>query len=261
MLLWPRGAAADPTRRPPGSHRPVIGPEDDPRYRQKERERRRRERAADYTEIRRGHYAGYRVKRLKDGTLEFRATGFYAYIRPDGSLRFSDRRVSWDGRNLGIRFDITDAVMRRLGDDPYRYRKLKFERETRRLRASLRADWKHRVEVSYFRQLPGRLLGLWRRTDLSPAQRRKILFQLWEECLEPDATRPGRKAQRARGMILAFIRKHLPRGSAHAYTVAELAIYLKRRQGRPAFDPYGRLARVVPLRQAPPPAPPRRKSR
>jgi hypothetical protein len=70
------------------------------------------------------------------------------------------------------------------------------------------------------------------------AERRQLLFELWDEC---DNTNSGREA---RASILAFIRRRLPLGGADAYSPDELERLNGRRTTAEPFDPYG----VVPSR-------------
>lgn len=146
-------------------------------------------------------------------------------------------------------FDITDAAMRRKKKDPYVSAKLRFMRETAAWRRTLRRAAKRRARRAYFARLPSRLQTLWKRTDISTLRKRALLFELWEECLEPGRTTVSLLAQQARWMILRFIQKHLPSSSPHAFTKRELSWMSKRRRGLIRFDPYGRIKRPLLLRR------------
>src|SRR5205085_12557396 len=91
-------------------------------------------------------------------------------------------------------------------------------------------------------RLPGELEALWRRPDLTAAERRATLFQLWDDLLEgPGASGEEEEAQaarRARTELLRFIRRALPASSPEAFTSAELARLNARRRSRESFDPY-----------------------
>ncbi len=190
----------------------------------------------------------YPMEVLSDGTRRYRAPGFYADVAPDGSVRFRPRRASFKARQTALSFDVTDATERSRGRDPYVAAKLRFLRDTRVLRARLRRQARQRWRRGYFEQLPARLKRLWGRQDLSPERKRRLLFALWRECLEPGDSPLQRQAQWARWRILSFIQRHLPKGSPHGYPAAELAALNRERpRGHPRFAPYQKLRRPPPL--------------
>jgi hypothetical protein len=195
----------------------------------------------------------YRVVHHKDGTVRFLADGYTVVVQPDGGVGFLARSVRWDAPAFAMVFDVTDAVMRRRRQDPYAAEKLAFLGETRPWRLGLRQAWRERVERDFFAALPGRLRSTWARTDLPPAARRARIFELWDECLEASADRSSQLAQQARGVILQFVRTHLPAGSPAAFTLGELSRYRQRRGPLVPFDPYGPPSALVPTPEPPPP--------
>jgi hypothetical protein len=213
-----RGKGADPERRP-----------EHPREAGQRRLRKRAERR-------------YPVEILPDGTRRYRVPGFYADVAPDGAVRFHPRRASWRASQTSLSFDVGDATQRARGKDPYAAAKLRFLRATRTMRARMRRRAHRRWRQGYFARLPARLRRLWARRDLGSKKKRRLLFALWDECLEPGHSPLRRRAQQARRRILRFIQKHLPRGSPQGYTASELkALNRERPEGRPAFRPYRRL--------------------
>ena len=80
---------------------------------------------------------------------------------------------------------------------------------------------------------------LWAR-EHDPAARKQALFELWSDCADDDA------GQRARAMVIGWIRANLPEGSAGAYTPDDL--------DRLGFQPYDkpRTMREAPNASAPP---------
>lgn len=82
----------------------------------------------------------------------------------------------------------------------------------------------------------------WSDDSINVTARRRLLFELWDECEEPrngDDERPeARVGQRAREHILLFIRRELPRGCSEAYSGAELRAYNAMRASRQPFFPY-----------------------
>ena len=79
--------------------------------------------------------------------------------------------------------------------------------------------------------LPPLLEKIWSGTQYPPAERRRLLHELWREYAEMPGTAPSCAT------ILGFIRRRLPAGSPNAYTADELA-HLRPDAG-PRFDPYG----------------------
>lgn len=183
-----------------------------------------------------------------DGGYKLNRETFTARVDRDGTVHFNDKpnvqldNVGVQGGGLfgiGGKFDVTDAVMRANGEDPYRYEKAKFLEETRELRMALaEADRRDRLRDA-IHDLPKLLDRIWAHTTWPAVERRRALFDLWDECAEAaddDATLKA--AQAVRATIVAFIRKKLPRGSADAYDDAELARLNAARQSRQTFEPY-----------------------
>lgn len=217
--------------------------------------------------------SGPEVTRLKDGRLRYRHPSFTATVRRDGTVRFSDKLLGWnwpkekgppsphpgyvvevmpDGsvpfnpRFLsnhsgqgGGSFDLYTLIQKARGKTVNAGDKLRFLDRTRSFRLAMRRRWKLKVQKGYLTRLSPRLAALWRLETLTFAQKRRLMFLLWDECLEQDGTRTGRLAAEAREIILTFIRRYLPRGSPLAYTRAELARLNRQRESRHPFDPYG----------------------
>jgi hypothetical protein len=89
-------------------------------------------------------------------------------------------------------------------------------------------------------RLPRHLAAVWRDRRWSAAERRRILFALWDEAAEPDDRELAAAGHNARRAIERFVRRELPPGSADAFTVEELALLNARRGGGEQFRPYGR---------------------
>lgn len=101
--------------------------------------------------------------------------------------------------------------------------------------------------------LDGELAALWTDTRMSAAERRRLLFQRWDESAEtdaapkvarveqanaaPDAIR-AQAGERAREAIEAFVRTRLPAGGGDAYGTEELERLNGSRKSRRRFDPY-----------------------
>ncbi len=147
-----------------------------------------------------------------------------------------------DGGGTGMvtaaTFDLTDWAERAAGNDPYYNRKKKFLDRTREERAGMARVEKTRVIDESLDQLSTRLVRIWRSRKWSPAKRRQVLFQLWDECAETGSAQLVAAGDRAREQIIAFIRLKLPKGSEHGYTAAELAALNGKRDSKRRFAPY-----------------------
>jgi hypothetical protein len=142
-------------------------------------------------------------------------------------------------------FDVTDFLTRSMGDDPYMMRKLGFLDRTRDERAGMAVTAKAEDLEESIAGLGRYLVRIWKHGDWSVAERRAILFELWDECAEPaaeaegaDGDPAGRAGEEARRIIEKFIRLRLPAGGKGAYGDDELAELNRRRQSRQRFAPY-----------------------
>jgi hypothetical protein len=132
--------------------------------------------------------------------------------------------------------EFSDALIRRFSGDPYASRKLKLLDDTRDERAEMGA--RHRAEdLARSAELARRNLeALWR-TTADPAVRRDALFAMWDECAEGDDP-DGEAGQRARLMVIGWIRAKLPPGSPGAFAADEIAARSARRRSHQPFAPY-----------------------
>jgi len=216
---------------------------------------------------------------------------FTAAVNPDGSVRFGNRwgrdqhgeRMRGSGRALrqigpsgigavgGIGITgPTEWLLALQGQERDAAAKTAFLNQTRELRIQLAVEFTLRLLDTRLGELNQELLGLTADASRDLATRRALLFQRWDECderldqgLPADPELPGEAvsmidearlaaADRARRTIEAFIRRQLPRGSARAFTAAELADFNRRRVSVETFDPYT----PRPARPAAPPASP-----
>jgi hypothetical protein len=89
--------------------------------------------------------------------------------------------------------------------------------------------------------LPLYLFSIWTAPRWSQTLKRRVLFELWDECAEDE--RDGNSlvvsgATEARGTIVEFIRLNLPEGSRDGFSREELAALNARRGSRRPFAPY-----------------------
>lgn len=134
-------------------------------------------------------------------------------------------------------FDVTDAFMRRHGQDPYASKKLAFLDSTREERVQI--GMKHRSEQLAMTSETVRknLAMLWANVA-DPAARREALFEMWDESEETGSAELVAAGVQARKLVIAWITAKLPAGSPDAYTAAELAAFNARRTSKAAFAPY-----------------------
>ncbi len=180
------------------------------------------------------------LRRRPDGSYVFTGSAFSARILPDGTVQFSDRNNVRFGEFGGpvnsvgatVRFDVTDALERRAGNDPYQAERRWFLEETESLRERLGTEHRSRTSAVEERGLRGRLERIWADATKPAAGRRASLFRLWDDLAEDETGMPMRRA------VLTFIRTRLPAGSPDAYPAGELAALNERRQSGEAFAPY-----------------------
>jgi hypothetical protein len=133
-------------------------------------------------------------------------------------------------------FDLTSWAMRQAGMDPYYARKQRLLEDTFDERAAQRATHKAEQYAQTEQIMRGNLQRLWRQVA-DPAERRRALFELWDECEEGEG--PAAEAgDRARRQVVGWIRAKLPAGSTEAYSAEELAALNAGRKSTRKFDPY-----------------------
>jgi hypothetical protein len=131
---------------------------------------------------------------------------------------------------LGGSFDISDEILRSLGDDPYAAEKARFLAATSAWRLERARTYRVHSARAALADLDGQLARLWADSSFVASERRRLLFDLW---LEMDASPEGK---RGAALIEAFIRRTLPAGSPDAYTGRELETLNKMAAPR-AFAP------------------------
>jgi hypothetical protein len=135
---------------------------------------------------------------------------------------------------LGGLMDLTDAYMRMMKQDPYRYAKARFLAATFELRTKMSIDRTAALLRESLDTMQGRLQAIWNDVARAAVERRQILWRLWEEAGDGDS------GLEARAIIERFVRDRLPRGSADGFTDTELDRFGSASNG--AFAPYGAAA-------------------
>jgi hypothetical protein len=135
-----------------------------------------------------------------------------------------------EGAGAGGSFDLTDEIMRGLGQDPYRVEKARFLAATFELRMQLAVEAQKSAVAAALDQRPAIIEALWLDDRYTARERRRILFELWRESDQ------GADGARARALIEAFVRKRLACGSPDAYSDGELQGF---HASAADFAPYG----------------------
>ena len=169
--------------------------------------------------------------------------GFVAHVEIDGRVRFSDGRRSGgllidpiSGPQVRRGFDLTDLLFDT--GDPHAAAKLRLLDESRAHRARMKANYEVEMMDRALGDLAHYLQAVWTHDRWSPALRRRVLFELWDEAAESGSDFMVDGGVRARAIISHFIASRLPPGSKDAYTTAELAALNRRRSSHLAFSPY-----------------------
>jgi hypothetical protein len=135
------------------------------------------------------------------------------------------------------KLDLTSMLMRAVGvGDAYASRKRKLLDDTRAERAELGAQH-HAEDLARAGERMQRNLELLWRTIRDPAERRDALFALWDECAEADGP-IGEAGQRARLLVIGWIRAKLPSGSPGAFTPEDIARRAAQQHSSQPFAPY-----------------------
>jgi hypothetical protein len=167
----------------------------------------------------------------------------------DGSNHFSDpdgiakKRSPFSAFGEGLRvgasghLDVTDLAMKLAGQEPYSSSKRAIAEETREQRFCMAKRFQDQQKRQELFTLSTRVRRLVARVDLSAAERRKLVFAIWDECSEESDSTADYNAM-ARATILSIVREAFPAGSDRAYQPAELLALNERRSSHQRFAPY-----------------------
>ena len=151
---------------------------------------------------------------------------FTAKVAPDGSAQLEDKRTQ---------LDTQDSIMLRMGIDPYGRNKLALLDRTRDQRVAL-GERHRRVQMAHAAEVALRNVErLWATTP-GLAERKRGLFELWDDCAETGSDEIIAAGADARRIVIGAIRGRL-RGP-DAYTAAELAALNATRRSQAVFAPY-----------------------
>lgn len=172
-----------------------------------------------------------------DGGYEIKEGQFSARIAPDGSLTFTDKTAMQKWGGLSYQIDVTDEIMRAVGNDPYGYQKNQIRVQTQALREKMASDACRARYRDSLTDLRGQLGQIWADTSKPVRARRHLLFQLWDECAEEGDPELLQFAAMARETIYAFVRRELPDGSELGFREEELSQLNRDRHSKARFEP------------------------
>jgi len=164
------------------------------------------------------------MRQRADGGYDWTGTHVAARIRKDGRVSFSKA----SGEDDAVVHAEMDASEERRW----------FEEHVGGLLVTLARAHEREVIEEALAELPRHLSAILDDRRMSPAQRRHILFLLWDEMAEPDDAERGWAGARARRLIDAFVQRRLPPGAPGAFSAAELAGFNRTRRNGILFDPY-----------------------
>ncbi|MBL4683894.1 MAG: hypothetical protein JKY37_04840 [Nannocystaceae bacterium] len=195
-------------------------------------------------------------KRQSDGRLVFRdpepTAQWTAELLADGRIRFTDHYRTRRIPTLNDLSHVGDLIRKKQGMKLWIKRKQRLLAATRDMRLGMAVAFAEKNIDGQLSQLYRDLLEIWR-GDEPPWTRRALIFATWDDCEEGLAVDLGEftdseaskidtirhdAGQRARTKIVAFIRRHIPKGSTDAFTAAELASFNRGRQSKARFTPY-----------------------
>jgi hypothetical protein len=190
---------------------------------------------------------------------------FVATLQDDGGVAFRNQLVEVSvGSTPGLSGNGEEFVTLKVEYDPVGVARLArgLDPSPRVKAALLAATFEMRLEVAtkYHKQrlldqlsaIADELDAIWNRSGASVAERKRLLFERWDECDEENGELPGFQtadasaldesrrayAKAARQKIIRFIRSVAPKDGADAYTEAELAQMNQRRVSTQVFAPY-----------------------
>ena len=141
--------------------------------------------------------------------------GVTARVGEDGSIHFgapkdvvmndSPFQAVGEGAGVGIggRLDVTDQIMKLAGQEPYSSAKRAIADETREERLCMARRYQGERKKQELFDLASKIRRVAARVELAAAERRALVFDIWDECTEETetgtdygATRPASESSR-----------------------------------------------------------------
>lgn len=167
----------------------------------------------------------------KDGTYTSNKTTFTAKVNRDGTVDIEDK-PNWQQKSLfRAEFDVTDAFMRRHGNDPYASEKRKYLDRTRDQRVEIGKRYRAEQLASSARLMANNLARLWAATS-DPQKRKDELFALWDECAETGDAELVAGGVEARRLLVNWVH-----AKGVQFSPAELTAFNARKHSKSTFAP------------------------
>lgn len=190
---------------------------------------------------------------------------FIATLQDDGGVAFRNQLVevsvgatpglSGNGENfvtLKVEYDPVGVARLSRGLDPSPRAKALLLAATFEMRLEIATKYHKQRLLDQLNGLQDELDAIWNRKGVSVAERKRLLFERWDECEEAGGEFPGFQtadasvldesrrayAKAARQKVIRFIRSAAPQDAVDGYTEAELAELNQRRVSTQAFAPY-----------------------
>jgi hypothetical protein len=141
-----------------------------------------------------------KLRRHRDGTHHYQGHAFKAVVEPDGSVTFDDGHA----QGLTVRFDITELIMRRHGEDPYRVEKNWFLEGTSEFRQELFERWQEKQTLVAVRKLRIRLLRISEDDTLPDREKAALIIGIFRD------TADNESGESARTAIAEFVAERMP---------------------------------------------------
>ena len=157
----------------------------------------------------------------------------------DGTVNSIKDKKNWQWQSpFHAEFDVTDAVMRSHGQDPYASYKKKVLDDTREQRYEMGKQYRTQQLAMSGRFMEKNVAWLVSRAP-NKAELKEGLFELWDDCAESGSEELVAGGAAARAQLLGYIKRTFPEGSPDAFTAEELTRFNKQRKSRAEFAPYG----------------------
>ena len=215
------------------------------------------ERSGDYRFEREGNQWVYRdpagsitATLQDDGGVVFRNR--LVRVRPELAPSIANNGEAF--MTVVIEYDPVGIALAAAGRDPYPRAKALLLRATFEERLELARKYHKRQMILALGRMDDELERIWARQSLPLAERKRLLFERWDACVEATGDDTGFRdeeavaaldqvreqlAPAARRKVIRFINEVAPPGSDAAYTRSELADFNATRVSREAFAPYG----------------------
>ena len=141
-----------------------------------------------------------KLSRHRDGTHRYHGHAFRAIVEKDGSVTFDEGYA----QGTTVRFDITDAIMRKRGEDPYRVEKEWFLEGTKELRQEVFQRWQAKQTLLAIRKLRVGLLRMLENEALTGDEKSARVIALFRDTSDDEA------GALARDTIAEFVAERMP---------------------------------------------------